>query len=157
MSKVTMWRSRWRCVIKPAYAFSFLLSINIFVWQNVLYFLDSPRILGVCLLLPFWSLLYCASFCVLHLMWPSFKVFAVCGLSGSLLHQQIQFYMVLYFICITNIHGGLGHLAHTVVHFLSATLSHGTWLDPQDAYNWSVPQRLFHVTSCYVGQSSFAL
>ena len=43
MSKVTMWRSRWRCVIKPAYSVSFLLSINIFVWQNVLYFLDAPR------------------------------------------------------------------------------------------------------------------
>ena len=39
-----MWRSRWRCVIKPACSFSFLLSINIFVWQNVLYFLDAPRI-----------------------------------------------------------------------------------------------------------------
>ena len=44
MSKVTMWRSSWRCVIKPAYSFSFLLSINIFVRQNVLYFLDAPRI-----------------------------------------------------------------------------------------------------------------
>ena len=44
MSKVTMWRSRWRCVIKSAYSFSFLLSINIFVWQNVLYFLDAPPI-----------------------------------------------------------------------------------------------------------------
>ena len=43
MSKVTMWRSRWRCVIKRSYSFSFLLSINIFVWQNVLYFLDAPR------------------------------------------------------------------------------------------------------------------
>ena len=31
-------------MIKPAYSFSFLLSINIFVWQNVLYFLDAPRI-----------------------------------------------------------------------------------------------------------------
>jgi len=29
-------------VIKPAYSVSFLLSINIFVWQNVLYF---PNIL----------------------------------------------------------------------------------------------------------------
>ena len=38
-----MWRSRWRCVIKPAYSFSFLLSINIFLWQTVLYFLDAPR------------------------------------------------------------------------------------------------------------------
>ena len=38
MSKVTMWRSRWRCVIRPALSVSFLLSINIFVWQNVLYF-----------------------------------------------------------------------------------------------------------------------
>ena len=38
-----MWRSRWRCMIKPAYSVSFLLSINIFVWQNVLYFLDAPR------------------------------------------------------------------------------------------------------------------
>ena len=44
MSKLTMWRSRWRCVIKPAYSVSFLLSINIFVWQNVLYLLDAPRI-----------------------------------------------------------------------------------------------------------------
>ena len=44
MSKVTMWRRRGRCVIKPAYSVSFLLSINIFVWQNVLYFLDAPRI-----------------------------------------------------------------------------------------------------------------
>ena len=32
-------------MIKPAYSVSFLLSINIFVWQNVLYFLDAPRIL----------------------------------------------------------------------------------------------------------------
>ena len=31
-------------MIKPAYCFSFLFSINIFVWQNVLYFLDAPRI-----------------------------------------------------------------------------------------------------------------
>ena len=38
-----MWRSRWRSVIKTAYPFSFLLSINISVWQNVLYFLDAPR------------------------------------------------------------------------------------------------------------------
>ena len=45
MSEVAMWRSRWRCVIKPAYSVSFLLSINIFVWQNVLYFLDAPRTL----------------------------------------------------------------------------------------------------------------
>ena len=32
-------------MIKPAYSFSFLFSTNIFVWQNVLYFLDAPRIL----------------------------------------------------------------------------------------------------------------
>ena len=32
-------------MIKPAHSVSFLLSINIFVWQNVLYFLDAPRIL----------------------------------------------------------------------------------------------------------------
>jgi len=31
-------------VIKPAYSFSFLLTINIFQWQNVLYFLFAPRI-----------------------------------------------------------------------------------------------------------------
>ena len=31
-------------MIKPAYSVSFVLSINIFVWQNVLYFLDAPRI-----------------------------------------------------------------------------------------------------------------
>ena len=30
-------------MIKPAYSVSFLLSINIFVWQNVLYFLGAPR------------------------------------------------------------------------------------------------------------------
>ena len=30
-------------MIKPAYSVSFLLSINIFVWQNLLYFLDAPR------------------------------------------------------------------------------------------------------------------
>ena len=30
-------------MIKPAYSVSFLLSTNIFVWQNVLYFLDAPR------------------------------------------------------------------------------------------------------------------
>ena len=35
-------------MIKPAYSVSFLLSINIFVWQNVLYFLDAPRII-VCI------------------------------------------------------------------------------------------------------------
>ena len=43
MSKVTMWRSRWRCVIKPAYSVSFLLSINLFVWQNVLYIPNDRR------------------------------------------------------------------------------------------------------------------
>ena len=43
-----MWRSRWRCVIKPAYSVSFLLSINIFVWQNVLYFPNDPRI-SICI------------------------------------------------------------------------------------------------------------
>ena len=32
-------------MIKPAYSVSFLLSINIFVWQNVLYFLDAPCII----------------------------------------------------------------------------------------------------------------
>ena len=35
-------------MIKPAYSFSFLLSINIFEWQNVLYFLDAPRIIAYC-------------------------------------------------------------------------------------------------------------
>jgi len=30
-------------VIKPAYSVSFLLSINIFVWQNVLYVPNDPR------------------------------------------------------------------------------------------------------------------
>jgi len=30
-------------VIKPAYSVSFLLSINIFVWQNVLYFPNDIR------------------------------------------------------------------------------------------------------------------
>ena len=38
-----MWRSRWRCVIKPAYSVSFLLWINIFVWQNVPYFPNDLR------------------------------------------------------------------------------------------------------------------
>ena len=31
-------------MIKPAYSVSFLLSINIFVWQNVLYFPNDPSI-----------------------------------------------------------------------------------------------------------------
>ena len=31
-------------MIKPAYSVSFLLSINIAVWQNVLYFPNDPRI-----------------------------------------------------------------------------------------------------------------
>ena len=39
-----MWRSKWSCVIKPAYSVSFLLSKNIFVWQNVLYFPNCLRI-----------------------------------------------------------------------------------------------------------------
>ena len=30
-------------MIKPAYSVSFLLSINIFVWQNVLYFPNDSR------------------------------------------------------------------------------------------------------------------
>ena len=36
-------------MIKPAYSFSFLLSINasIFVWQNVLYFPNALRTLAV--------------------------------------------------------------------------------------------------------------
>ena len=36
-------------MIKPAYSVSFLLSIKVFVWQNVLYFLDAPRIMDVVL------------------------------------------------------------------------------------------------------------
>ena len=32
-------------MIKRAYSVSFLLSINIFVWQNVHYFLDALRII----------------------------------------------------------------------------------------------------------------
>jgi len=32
-------------VKKPAYSVSFLLSINIFVWQNVLYFPNDPSII----------------------------------------------------------------------------------------------------------------
>ena len=44
MFKVTMWRTRWRCATKPAYSVSFLLSINIFRWQNVFYFLIDLRI-----------------------------------------------------------------------------------------------------------------
>ena len=39
-------------MIKPAYSVSFLLSINIFVWQNVLYFLDAPRI---CTSFNYWA------------------------------------------------------------------------------------------------------
>ena len=31
-------------MIKPGYSVSFPLSINVFVWQTVLYFLDAPRI-----------------------------------------------------------------------------------------------------------------
>jgi hypothetical protein len=34
-------------VIKPAYSVSFLLSINISVWQNILYFLNDLRILNL--------------------------------------------------------------------------------------------------------------
>ena len=30
-------------MIRPEYSVSFVLSINIFEWQNVLYFLDAPR------------------------------------------------------------------------------------------------------------------
>ena len=41
--QVTMWRSRWRCVIKLAYSVSFLLSINIVIRQNVLYFPNDLR------------------------------------------------------------------------------------------------------------------
>ena len=48
VSKVTMWRSRWRCVIKPAYSVSFLLSINIFVCQNVLYLPNVLRTWQIC-------------------------------------------------------------------------------------------------------------
>ena len=47
-------------MIKPAYSVSFLFSINIFVWQNVLYFLDAPRICG------FVSFLKCDNDCDLH-------------------------------------------------------------------------------------------
>jgi hypothetical protein len=35
-------------VIKPAYSVSFLLSINIFVWHNVLYFLNDLRSFLIC-------------------------------------------------------------------------------------------------------------
>jgi hypothetical protein len=49
-----MWRSRWRCVIKSAYSFTFLLSINIFYFFIFLYFLDAPRNLMIHQMLP-WS------------------------------------------------------------------------------------------------------
>ena len=66
-----MWRSRWRCVIKPAYSFSFLLSINIFVWQNVLYFLDAPH-----MFLPFTDGLR-TCICPALLLGEGFTVFTV--------------------------------------------------------------------------------
>ena len=44
-------------MIKPACSVSFLLSIDIVVWQNVLYFLDAPRSFRIgikfrCVVLP---------------------------------------------------------------------------------------------------------
>ena len=57
MSKVTMWRSRWRCVIKPTYSVSFLFSINIFVWQNVLCFPNDLRsLMYVWVFMVFWKM-----------------------------------------------------------------------------------------------------
>jgi len=41
----------------------------------------------------------------------------VCVLSGGFLRQYMQLDMVLYFISITNICGGLEHLGHIVGHF----------------------------------------
>ena len=42
-------------MIKPAYSVSFLLSINIFVWPNVLYFPNDLRIcLSLTIHLPFY-------------------------------------------------------------------------------------------------------
>ena len=35
-------------MIKPAYSVSFLLPINIFVWQNVLFFPNYPRNIKQC-------------------------------------------------------------------------------------------------------------
>jgi hypothetical protein len=48
-------------VIKPAYSVSFLLSINIFEWQNVLYFPnDFRRYLKAYTLISCFSLIYFA-------------------------------------------------------------------------------------------------
>lgn len=41
----------------------------------------------------------------------------MCVLIGGFLHQHMQLYMALYFICIANVCGGLVHLAHIVGHF----------------------------------------
>ena len=44
MSKVTIWKSRQRCVSQLVYSISVLLLKNILVWRNVLYFMDGLRI-----------------------------------------------------------------------------------------------------------------
>ena len=44
-----MWRSRWRCVIKPAYTFSFLLSINICMAKRSL-LSRCPSYMGCCIM-----------------------------------------------------------------------------------------------------------
>ena len=73
-----MWRSRWRCVIKPAYSVSFLLSINIFVWQNVLYFLDAPRILWTMFIKEPNLRPYTALGCHIWILWRIFlKLFSI--------------------------------------------------------------------------------
>ena len=57
-------------MIKPAYSVSFLLSINIFIWQNVLYFLDTPR--NVCILHTSFLFLHMDSFVFIYDIKKSF-------------------------------------------------------------------------------------
>ena len=45
MSKATMWKSRERYVPQLEYSVSVLLLKNIFVWRNILYFLNCFRVL----------------------------------------------------------------------------------------------------------------
>ena len=44
MSKATMWKHRQSYVPQLVYSVSILLLKNILVWQNILYFLDDPKI-----------------------------------------------------------------------------------------------------------------
>ena len=101
--KVTMWRSRWRCVIKPAYSVSFLLSINIIVWQNVLYFPNGLR--NCCIERSIMSVHSAALNCISHFITTYYST-TILSTPFLLLHRAIVCQVCQIWSCLNHLDEG---------------------------------------------------